>query len=79
MTLHLLKNPPNPLAIEVLRSEIQAESPVVVLLSPSGDLPQLPGVTLYHVSESTDMGNSHRITYSRLVEMIFTVDKVVAW
>ena len=79
MTLHLLKNPPNSLAIEVLRSETRTESPVVVLLSPSGDLPQLPGVTLYHVSESDDRRDSHRITYARLVEMIFTADKVVAW
>ena len=79
MTLHLLKNPPNPLAIEVLRSEIRTASPIVVLLSPSGDLRQLPGVTLYHVSESGDMKNSHRITYSQLVEMIFAADKVVAW
>ena len=79
MTLHLLKNPPNPVAIEVLQSEIRTESPIVVLLSPSGDLPQLPGVTLYHLSESAHMDNSHRITYSRLVEMIFAADKVIAW
>ena len=79
MTLHLLKNPPNPLAIKVLRSEIQSESPIVVLLSPTGDVPQLPGVTLYHLSESDHMENNHCITYSRLVEMIFAADKVVAW
>jgi hypothetical protein len=79
MILHLLKNPPNPLAIEILRSESQSEFPIVVSLSPSGDLPQLPGVTLYHLSESEHMDNSHRITYSRLVEMIFAADKVVAW
>ncbi len=36
MTLYILKNPPNPLAIEVLRSTIQIESPIVVLLSHSG-------------------------------------------
>lgn len=79
MTLHLLKNPTNPLAIEVLRSEMQMESPIVVLLSPMRDLPQLPGVTLYHLSESDHMEDSQRITYSRLVEMIFAADKVVAW
>ena len=79
MTLHLLKNPPNPLAIEVLRSEDQSEPPVVVLLSPTGDLPQLPGAKLYYLSESGDMKNSHHITYPRLVEMIFAADKVVAW
>jgi hypothetical protein len=79
MTLHLLKNPPNPFAIEVLRSEIQTESPIVVLLSPTADLPQLPGATLYHLDESGHMENSHYITYSRLVEMIFAADKVVAW
>jgi hypothetical protein len=78
MTLHLLKHPVNPLAIEVLRST-QTESPAVVLLSPTGDLPQLPGVTLYHVSESDRMENGHGITYSQLVEMIFLAEKVVAW
>ncbi len=79
MTLHLLKHPVNPLAIEVLRSDTQMESPIVVLLSPTGDLPPLPGVTLYNVRESDRMENGHCITYSRLVEMIFAADKVVAW
>lgn len=79
MTLHLLKNLPNPLAISVLRSETQTESPIVVQLSPSGDLPQLPGVTLYHLTECGHMDSSHNITYSQLVEMIFAADKVVAW
>jgi hypothetical protein len=79
MTLHLLKNSPTPLAIEVLRSEIQTEPPVVVMLEPSPNVPQLPGVTVYHLGEAGDMGNSHVISYSRLVEMIFAADKVVAW
>ena len=79
MTLHLLKNPPNSIAIDVLLSELRTDSPVAVLLSPSGELPQLPGVTLYHLSESSQMENSHRITYARLLELIFAADKVVAW
>jgi hypothetical protein len=69
MTLHLLKNSTNPLAIEVLRSEIQTEAPVVVMLSPSPNVPQLPGVTVYHLGEPEHMEKSHSITYSRLIEI----------
>jgi precorrin-4 methylase len=78
MTLHLLKNPINAVALELLRSEAPQDSPVAVFLSPTEDPPDLPGITVYQIAESSTE-NGHRIPYSRLVDLIFEADKVVAW
>jgi hypothetical protein len=78
MTLHLLKSPVNSLALELLRSEAPQDSTIAVFLSPTGDPPHLPGITMYQIAESsTEKG--HLIPYSRLVDLIFEADKVVAW
>jgi hypothetical protein len=79
MTLHLLKNVLNPLTLEVLQSEATEGHPVAVLLSPTGEIPQLPGITVYRVSDASSTDNDKSITYSRLIEMIFEADKVFAW
>jgi hypothetical protein len=79
MTLHLLKNALNPLTLEILQSESTDGHPVVVLLSPTGETPQLPGITVYRVRDSSSTENDTSINYSRLIEMIFEADKVLAW
>jgi hypothetical protein len=79
MTLHLLKNVLNPLTLEVLQSESIEGRPVAVLLSPTGETPQLPGITLYRLSDASSTDDDTSITYSRLIEMIFEADKVLAW
>jgi hypothetical protein len=79
MTLHLLKNVLNPLTLEVLRSESIEGRPVAVLLSTTGETPQLPGITVYRLSDASSTDNDTSVTYSRLIEMIFEADKVLAW
>ena len=79
MTLHLLKSPLSPIVLELLRSEAPQDSPVAVFLSPSEDPPNLPGITVYQIADSSSIGNGRHIPYSRLVDLIFEADKVVAW
>ena len=78
MTLHLFKNPMSSLALEVLRSQTPQDSPVAVFLSATEDPPDLPGIAVYQITESSTE-NGQNIPYSRLVDMIFEADKVVAW
>lgn len=82
MTLHLLKCPVNPLAIELMQSSEQSTPAIAVLLSPSGEAPPLPGITIYQVTESpveSTKADPNTISYARLMEMIFSADKVLAW
>ena len=79
MTLHILKSPVNPLALQILESTPPGESPVAVVLSSAGELPQLSGVKMYRMTDSPSPENEQSVSYSRLLEMIFTADKVVAW
>jgi hypothetical protein len=79
VTLHILKSPLNPLALQILESIPPGESPVAVVLSSAGELPQLRGVKMYRVADSPSPKNEQSVSYARLLEMIFTADKVVAW
>jgi hypothetical protein len=79
MTLHLLKNVINPLTVEVLQSESTDDHPIAVLLSPTAETPQLPGIAVYRLSDASSSDSDTSVTYSRLVEMIFEADKVLAW
>jgi hypothetical protein len=79
MTLHLLKSPLSPFVLELLRSEPPQDSPVAVFLSPTENPPNLPGITVYQIADSSSLENGHHIPYSRLVDLIFEADKVVAW
>ena len=79
MTLHILKHPVNPLALQILESTPAEESPVAVILSPRGELPQLRGVKTYRLTDSSSPDNGESVSYARLLDMIFTADKVVAW
>jgi len=79
VTLHILKPPVNPLALQILESTPAEESPVAVVLSSGGELPQLRGVKMYRVTDSSAPANSESVSYSRLLDLIFTADKVVAW
>ena len=79
MTLHLLKHPVNPLALQILESTPAEESPIAVVLSSSGELPQLRGVKMYRMTNSSSSDNGESVSYSRLLDLIFTADKVVAW
>ncbi len=79
MTLHILKPSMNPLALRILESTPAEDAPVVVILSSKGELPHLRGVKVYRMTESSSPDNSESISYSRLLDMIFTADKVVAW
>ena len=79
MTLHILKPPVNPLAFQILESTPTEESRVAVVLSSRGELPQLRGVKMYRMTDSSSPGNGESVSYARLLEMIFAADKVVAW
>ena len=79
MTLHILKPPVNPLAFQILESTPTEESRVAVVLSSRGELPQLRGVKMYRMTDSSSPGNGESVSYSQLLDMIFTADKVVAW
>ena len=79
MTLHILKHPVNPLALQILESTPAEESPVAVVLSSSGELPQLRGVKMYRMTDSSSPNNGESVSYSRLLDLIFTADQVVAW
>ena len=79
MTLHILKHPVNPLALQILESTPAEESPVAVVLSSRRELPQLRGVKMYRMTDSSSPDNGESVSYSRLLDMIFTADKVVAW
>jgi hypothetical protein len=81
MTLHLLHNAHDPLALQTLiaQSSIGCPSPVVVLLGPSVMDPELPEATV-HLLTTIPRGNPTReIGYARLVDMIFEADKVIVW
>ena len=78
MTLHILKHPVNPLALQILESTPAEEFPIAVVLS-SGELPQLRGVKMYRMTNSSSSDNGESVSYSRLLDLIFTADKVVAW
>jgi hypothetical protein len=79
VTLHLLKHPVNPLALQILESTPAEESPVAVVLSSRGELSHLQGVKMYRMTDSSSPDNGESVSYSRLLDMIFTADKVVAW
>lgn len=79
--LHLLKDPITPLALRMLSAQASSQTtpPVVVMLSPSGTLPDLPRCTVYRVTESTTPQSGNSISYDRLVSLIFEADHVIAW
>ncbi|HEX9284520.1 MAG TPA: hypothetical protein VF879_02525 [Nitrospirales bacterium] len=81
MTLHLLKDSPNSLALSVLGSQLspQASPSVVVLLPPATAIPALPHCTTYHLMDHASTKEKDAISYSRLVEMVFQAEKVIAW
>ncbi len=79
--LHLLKDPVTPLAFRILSAQAspQTTPPVVVILSPSGTLPDLPKCTVYRVIASATPQSGNSISYDRLVSLIFEADHVIAW
>jgi hypothetical protein len=81
MTLHLLKSPASPAALQMLsaQSSAQTSSPVVVLLSPADKPPALPKCTLYRVTENNASQDDNTISYDRLVSMLFEADHVLTW
>jgi hypothetical protein len=80
MTLHLLKHPVNPVALQILgsASSTTSASSTVVFLSATGTIPQFPGVKVYRVTDSSS-SDSGAIPYSQVVDLIFTADTVIAW
>ncbi len=79
MTLHLLKNPRDPLALKTLAVVPPPQgSSAVVLLTDARDLPSIPGVPIYALSDHP-RPDKHTIGYPQLVEMIFHADKVITW
>ena len=81
MMLHLLKDPVTPLAFRILSAPAspQTTPSVVVMLSPGGTLPDLPGHTVYRVTENPSAQSRTSISYERLVSLIFEADHVIAW
>ena len=81
MTLHLLKDPINPLALQLLSAQpsTQAATPVVVLLSSTDTPPALSKCTIYRVAEKSPAQQDDCISYDRLVAMLFEADRVITW
>ena len=81
MTLYLLKDPINPVALRILSSQPPAQTapPVVVLLSPGDTVPPLPGCTVYRAIKNGATPNSGTVSYDRLVSLLFEADRVVTW
>jgi hypothetical protein len=80
MTLHLLKHPVSPLTAKLLTTQAaSATSPTIVLLSDSSVVDQLPMLPIYQVGEPASGGGDRTISYEKLVELIFSADKVIAW
>jgi hypothetical protein len=78
MTIHLLKKSSDALALKTLAEIPAARSSAVILLSNSTDVPAIPGVPVYTVSDHP-AGGAQDIGYPKLVEMIFAADKVITW
>jgi hypothetical protein len=80
MTLHLLKHPVNPVALQILGSASSnpSASSTVIFLSSTGTIPQLPGAKVYRVTDSSST-DGNAIPYSQVVDLIFAADKVIAW
>lgn len=81
MMVHLLKDPVDPLAVQTITTQASTHQspPVVVLLSPSEITAKMPRVTVYHVTEYSPDPKKGEIDYPRLVDLIFSADKVIAW
>jgi hypothetical protein len=81
VTLHLLKDTSNPLALSVLSLQPSSETsaPVVVVLSPGKTTLSLPHAAIYHLQEQPSPQEKNVISYSRLVEILFQAEKVIAW
>ncbi len=81
MTLHLLKDPINPLALQLLSAQAatQTNLSVIVLLSPVGSLPALPKCTVYRVTENAPAQSSDTLSYDRLVDLVFEAEHILAW
>ena len=81
MTLHLLKAPISPAALQLLSAQVSAQTtpPVVVLLSPADKSPAIPKCTLYRVTENNTPQGDNAISYDRLVTMLFEADRVITW
>ena len=81
MTLHLLKSPVSPVALQMLSVQASAQTspPIVVLLSPADKPPALPHCTLYRVTENNTAQGDNAISYDQLVTMLFEADHVVTW
>jgi len=79
--LYLLKDPITTLAFRILSASVspQTTPSVVVMLSPGGTLPDLPGHTVYRVTESATAQRGTNISYDRLVSLIFEADHVISW
>lgn len=77
MTLHLLKNPVSPVALNLLAT--QPTAPVVVFLSASETPSTLSPFTVYRVTERASSVNTTTISYDRLVSMLFEADRVITW
>jgi len=79
MTIHLLKNSHDPLALKTLTMVSSPNtSSTVVLLTDTSDAPTIPGVPVYTVSDHP-APETRKIGYPQLVEMIFQADKVITW
>ncbi|MBI4608167.1 MAG: hypothetical protein HY726_04070 [Candidatus Rokubacteria bacterium] len=76
--LHLLKSPPSPTALSAIETQSRApETAVTVVLLHGVPAPRLPnGVTVRRLA---DAGADGDLTYSDLLDLIFTADSVISW
>jgi hypothetical protein len=81
MTLYILKNPIDPLAVQTITARSSAEPPssVVALLPATEAELNIPRVTTYRITDHAPDQGRGEIDYARLVDLIFAADKVIAW
>ena len=75
MVLHIIRDPSQPLAKQILASG--RPSLVAALLPPSQVIPQTPTGIIYAVTEKEPDAVQNQISYAKLFDLIFEAEKVI--
>lgn len=75
MVLHLIRDPSQPLAKQILASG--RPSLVAALLHPPQVMPQQPNGIIYIVTGNETDTAQHKISYAKLLDLIFEAEKVI--
>ena len=79
--LHLIKSPVPAHALATIRRQSrEADSTLTVVLLHSATAPSLPaGVRVRRLGEEAAPHTPEAVTYSDLLDLIFTADQIIAW